>query len=516
MSIVRVTLGAFLVLSLHCSGQVPPSGSNQYELPFKRFEYKYSFKGPYLAQKDGTVPFWEYKGDTIASQDMVRITPSLRSKRGSIWTKVRSSFEWWEVELDFRINGRGRLGADGIGFWFVNNIPQENTNPEVETVFGVYGPWTGLGIFFDSYDNGGKAHNPNLILAMVNDGTKVYDNTNDGINQRLGSCVRDFRNKPFPIKAKIEYYKNTLTVLFNSGTTNVEDAYEICIRVENVFLPQSGHFGVSAATGGLADDHDVLKFLTSSLHPPGSQPKKGGVADLEKEKFAKEYEHYKESFEKQKEDYYKQHPDEERKYREQEGYSPEKEYESIGERNLQQIYAIQSDISAVLRASNHKLDEIIGRQERTLSLISNIQVGGGQVQTGAGGIAMPIQRHEVDSLLNMQQESVRTLRELKTHAAQQQQFQAQPASAQQANMHSLQQQLLTETRDSVNVLRKELGAIASKLAETGGYRANVECPPPANCLSSSHFFVFMSLHLIILIAFSFYKSSRESAAKKFY
>lgn len=28
----------------------------------RRFEYKYSFKPPYLAQKDGTVPFWEYGG----------------------------------------------------------------------------------------------------------------------------------------------------------------------------------------------------------------------------------------------------------------------------------------------------------------------------------------------------------------------------------------------------------------------------------------------------------------------
>lgn len=28
----------------------------------RRFEYKYSFKPPYLSQKDGTVPFWEYGG----------------------------------------------------------------------------------------------------------------------------------------------------------------------------------------------------------------------------------------------------------------------------------------------------------------------------------------------------------------------------------------------------------------------------------------------------------------------
>ena len=28
-----------------------------------RFEYKYSFKPPYLAQKDGSVPFFEYSGE---------------------------------------------------------------------------------------------------------------------------------------------------------------------------------------------------------------------------------------------------------------------------------------------------------------------------------------------------------------------------------------------------------------------------------------------------------------------
>ena len=33
----------------------------------------------------------------------------------------------------------------------------------------------------------------------------------------------------------------------------------MCIRAENVILPKNGFFGVSAATGGLADDHDVLK-----------------------------------------------------------------------------------------------------------------------------------------------------------------------------------------------------------------------------------------------------------------
>lgn len=94
----------------------------------------------------------------------------------------------------------------------------------------------------------------------------------DGTTQLAAGCLRDFRNKPFPTKARIEYYKNTLTMLFNNGMTNDEQNYEMCFRIENIQLPKNGYFGVSAATGGLADDHDVLHFLTNSLYPAEQQP----------------------------------------------------------------------------------------------------------------------------------------------------------------------------------------------------------------------------------------------------
>ena len=41
------------------------SSGNVNQLVHRRFEYKYSFKPPYLAQKDGTVPFWEYGGSKL-------------------------------------------------------------------------------------------------------------------------------------------------------------------------------------------------------------------------------------------------------------------------------------------------------------------------------------------------------------------------------------------------------------------------------------------------------------------
>ena len=44
----------------------------------------------------------------------------------------------------------------------------------------------------------------------------------------------------------------SIQVFFNSGMTNNKDDFELCLRQENVELPKSGYFGVSAATGGLA------------------------------------------------------------------------------------------------------------------------------------------------------------------------------------------------------------------------------------------------------------------------
>ena len=66
MFVYRVVLGVTIAWqaviatsSYNGVGGVPDNSENRVH---KRFEYKYSFKPPYLAQKDGTVPFFEYSG----------------------------------------------------------------------------------------------------------------------------------------------------------------------------------------------------------------------------------------------------------------------------------------------------------------------------------------------------------------------------------------------------------------------------------------------------------------------
>jgi mannose-binding lectin 1 len=62
-----------------------------------------------------------------------------------------------------------------------------------------------------------------------------------------------------------------LTVYYHGGLNNDVSSYEICARVENLDLPKMGHFGVSAETGGLADDQDVISFITHSLIDKATQ-----------------------------------------------------------------------------------------------------------------------------------------------------------------------------------------------------------------------------------------------------
>lgn len=33
---------------------------------------------------------------------------------GAMWSKSPINFDWWTVEINFRVSGRGRIGADGL------------------------------------------------------------------------------------------------------------------------------------------------------------------------------------------------------------------------------------------------------------------------------------------------------------------------------------------------------------------------------------------------------------------
>lgn len=487
-------------------------------MPHRKFEYKYSFKPPYLAQRDGSVPFWEYGGNAIASSDNVRVAPSLKSQKGAIWSKSKTTFDWWEVEIVFRVAGRGRLGADGLAFWYVDSKGSYDGN-----VFGSSDKWVGLGVFFDSFDNDNKHNNP-YIMAMVNDGTKEFDHSNDGVNQMLSGCVKDFRNKPYPTKARIEYYKNTLTVLFHNGMSNNDD-YDICLRAENLVLPKTGYFGVSAATGGLADDHDVLHFLTTSLYPPGQMPQvpvASKVSPEEENKLTQEYAEYQRKLEHQKEEYKKEHPGAQVKDTEGEF---EDWFESDSQRELRQIFDGQSQILDQVRTLSQKLDEVVGRQERALGLLGALHQGGvhQQIQQGvppqAGQPMMvdTIRRHEVDAVLTNQNTMIKAAHDLRSFVQEMSQTmnrilekQERAPTAQVTGYDTIN--TFNEVKDTVQGLKRDVEGVAQRLI-SGPPHMQSSCP---TCVTPLLLLLAFGVHLVIFFVYFMYRDSKEASAKKFY
>lgn len=362
----------------------------------------------------------------------------------------------------------------------------------------------------------------------------------DGTTQLLSGCLRDFRNKPFATRARIEYYQNTLTVLFNNGMTANTEEYEMCLRAEGVVLPKTGYFGVSAATGGLADDHDVFHFLTTSLHAPGTFTEPSQVPD-DSAKLAQEYQDYQKKLDQQKEDYHKEHPEEKKD-------EFEDWFETDNQRELRQIWQSQTQMTDLLKDLSRKMDEVIGRQERTLGLVSINAQGGApaqvpQQQPGAQPGAVPqytadtIRRHEVDSILQNQNvfhqivsevRNIAVTLQARTDNILQNQARQPTAQVQQAAGYDVQS-MISEMRDGLNQIKQGITTVNQKWVPTYSrqtywrvdwvgminifiYFNRVAMPqaqitgcPTVNCLSVTTFLIFTVIQLGIMLAYTLYK-----------
>ncbi|XP_023684479.2 protein ERGIC-53 [Paramormyrops kingsleyae] len=499
----RSTAATSLLISFlifHTSNaDIPAAVAESAEAPHRRFEYKYSFKGPYLTQSDGTIPFWVHTGNAIPSADQVRITTSLRSQRGSVWTKNTVNFANWEAEVTFRVSGRGRMGADGLAIWFTEGQGLEGP------VYGAADSWNGVGIFFDSFDNDGKKNNP-AIIVVGNNGKFMYDHPNDGTTQGLGSCLRDFRNKPYPVRAKITYYKMSLTVLINNGFTPDRDDFELCTKIDDMVIPQEGYFGISAATGGLADDHDVLSFLLFRLTEPGQQPAPPDVEipKEEKDKYQAEFENFQQELDKKKEEFQKEHPG-------VQGEPVEEMYESVNDREIRQVFEGQNRIHLEIKQLHRQLAMILDEQRRYVTVVTDeIAKRGVHAQSGQ------VPNQDIDNIINKQEEVLRNLNELRSSFYESvrqigsAQHQGNAAGTYEAVQH------FNDIKEHLHVVKRNIDHLIQRNVNPSEKVNCPELPPLPSCLSTIHFLVFVTFQSVLFIGYIVYRSQQEAAAKKFF
>lgn len=263
--------------------------------------------------------------------------------------------------------------------------------------------------------------------------------------------------------------------MFHNGMSTNQDEYELCLRAENVHLPQHGYFGISAATGGLADDHDAFHFLTTSLHQAGDM---GEVHKLPEEaaKLTQEYQDYQRKLELQKEEYRKEHPDL-KKPDEFDDW-----FETDNQREWRQLWSSHTALTHEIKELGRKMDEMIGRQERTMGLLSinaqqpqQQQPGAAQIQyqqqqpPQQGGYVDTIRRHEVEAIIQNQNHFVATLREVKNSLNDLQarsdnilQNQARQPTAQVHPAGYDVQSMIGEMRDGLNQIKQGITNVHSK------------------------------------------------------
>ncbi|XP_059735318.1 protein ERGIC-53-like isoform X2 [Bos taurus] len=278
---MRVVRGLDPLLCLLLLVLLDPHSPEMGHLPQRRFEYKLSFKGPRLALPGVGIPFWSHHGDAIPGLEEVRLAPSMRNRSGAVWSTNPVLFPAWEVEIQMRVTGPGRWGAQGMAVWYTRGRGQ------VGPVLGEPDLGDGIGILFDS--SAQDPQNSPAIYVLARDRHTLYEPLGDGGSLLLGSCRQDFRNRPYPFRARITYWGQRLRVSLNSGLTP-SGPDEVCVDVGPLLLAPGGFFGVSAATSILADDHDVLSFLTFSLWEPGPEPPSQPFLETEQLRLAKQLE----------------------------------------------------------------------------------------------------------------------------------------------------------------------------------------------------------------------------------
>eukprot|EP00039_Didymoeca_costata_P019342 m.337146 g.337146 ORF g.337146 m.337146 type:complete len:332 (-) comp18061_c0_seq1:134-1129(-) len=218
----------------------------------------YSFQHPY-APNGVDIPHWDFKGDTSLSDNHIRLTPDRQSRRGNLWNTNpfdppgSSPAAPFEIEARFKVHGQGkRLFGDGFAIWYTSKILP------LGGVFGSEDKFVGMGILFDTYSNLHQGHQQ-YVSVIIGDGKQEYDHDKDGGDAKLAGCNYKFRGKT--MDARVVYDGDLLRMYL----AQPDQPWEECFIVRKVHLPRGYHFGFSAATGDLADNHDIVSF---KVHDP--------------------------------------------------------------------------------------------------------------------------------------------------------------------------------------------------------------------------------------------------------
>ena len=120
-------------------------------------------------------------------------------------------------------------------------------------------------MLFDTYDNDNMRDNPiALLINNVKGETTQWDNDHDFMSQASVRCLFDHRNSASgdPVVMILTYKDKKLTLRLRSYLRAVDI---LCGEIHDLELTQNGFFGVTATTGHLVDNHDLVSFVVRTV-----------------------------------------------------------------------------------------------------------------------------------------------------------------------------------------------------------------------------------------------------------
>lgn len=227
-----------------------------------------SFSPPFTEVDSGgarMVPNWKSSGSTMVSNNFVRLTPDRQSKKGALWARKPLGVNSFSSILKFRISGQAKtFFGDGIAIWITHHSYYTEGD-----LHGSLEKFTGIGIIFDTFKNTESLSAHRDVTILINDGEKTLEMMTEEVqgcnmNVRFHNERADFSALDAS-RAQIVVSDTTLKVMVDSRNSG---EWMHCATIDSLGLPagwiKDAYIGITASTGQLADNHDVIALETDS------------------------------------------------------------------------------------------------------------------------------------------------------------------------------------------------------------------------------------------------------------
>jgi mannose-binding lectin 2 len=208
---------------------------------------------------------WRSAGNAVVNNNFARLIPDRQSKKGALWSRKALGVPEFSGVLKFRISGQGKnFFGDGLALWIVQ---QSFYDPG--DLHGFKENFQGVGIIFDTFRNTDKGQVHRDVTVLVNDGEKTLEMMTEDIQ----GCDAAFRyhgdRADFSVtsntKAKVTIANEKLMVSIDAkGDDDWVECTTIDMSKDPFRLPKDwlvrAHVGITASTGQLADNHDVISL----------------------------------------------------------------------------------------------------------------------------------------------------------------------------------------------------------------------------------------------------------------